>query len=586
MSTQNSDCIKVASLKDVPQGKAKAIKVGRRSIALFNVDGKIYATDNQCPHMGYPLTRGSIQNGILTCDWHGYDFDLEGGGCFTGGCDDLETFPVEIRDGEVWIQIGDSISKRRESHLNLLREGLLSTDNWTLAKAIALLLADGVSEDDLLRLCVEHLGWHVASVHGPEGGGDVSGLINGMKVAQRYDGEERIIALRMAARGAAGAAGYRPDVHPLPPPATWEKLERLVRVFSREKQSQGIERCLITARHLGGNDERILPLLYECAVEPHFLGFTDNLRYLGYLEEVVERFGWELSEEVVCNLGSKLIGRGRPEPEKFRRLAIEIFKSMEPIIDESVKTSHLDVSTSVEYDEDALALALVSGDIRTTFEAVAKALKSGVKLEQLITTMVLLAADRLARSPLVEFGPLTSELVTASSVRIAYKCAGPCVAAKALFHTAYQFFTDRWLNIPSRPLSEPLAAGKLEATSEDSTIKLILDSYESLRVDDIRRQVQAYLYAGYTGERLLYELGRAILKDDTGGGVLATLRRVFEEWELIKEHPARAKLLVGLARYATNVRVGKDSQDSARTALRFARGLTTVEIYEGETDTK
>jgi nitrite reductase/ring-hydroxylating ferredoxin subunit len=37
-------------------------------IALFNVDGRIYATDNQCPHMGYPLTRGAVRHGILTCD--------------------------------------------------------------------------------------------------------------------------------------------------------------------------------------------------------------------------------------------------------------------------------------------------------------------------------------------------------------------------------------------------------------------------------------------------------------------------------------------------------------------------------------
>ena len=104
--TQDSQhWVKVAELSEVPEGQPKAVQMGEgRSIALFNVDGKIYATDNQCPHMGYPLTRGTVRNGILTCDWHRRSFDLEGGGCFHVECDDLRVFPVEIRDNEIWIE--------------------------------------------------------------------------------------------------------------------------------------------------------------------------------------------------------------------------------------------------------------------------------------------------------------------------------------------------------------------------------------------------------------------------------------------------------------------------------------------------
>src|SRR6266516_218470 len=75
--------VKVADLKDVPEGTPKAVKVEGRSIALFQHQGNVYATDNQCPHMGYPLTRGRVRNGVLTCDWHGWSYDMRGGGCFT-----------------------------------------------------------------------------------------------------------------------------------------------------------------------------------------------------------------------------------------------------------------------------------------------------------------------------------------------------------------------------------------------------------------------------------------------------------------------------------------------------------------------
>ena len=53
-----SQWLRVAALIDVPIGEARAVNLDGRSIALFNVEGRIYATDNQCPHMGYPLTRG------------------------------------------------------------------------------------------------------------------------------------------------------------------------------------------------------------------------------------------------------------------------------------------------------------------------------------------------------------------------------------------------------------------------------------------------------------------------------------------------------------------------------------------------
>src|SRR5207247_2455802 len=187
MTKQPSQWIHVAAISDVPMGEAKAIRLGEgRSIALFNVDGRIYATDNQCPHMGYPLTRGAVRNGILTCDWHGRSFDLEGGGCFNRECDDLETFLVEVRQDEIWIQLGVRQYKRRDEHLRLLVEGLLSQERWTISKAIALLLKGGVPEEEIVEMALRHLGRHIASSDGTKGGAEVSRLINGLKIGRLY----------------------------------------------------------------------------------------------------------------------------------------------------------------------------------------------------------------------------------------------------------------------------------------------------------------------------------------------------------------------------------------------------------------
>jgi nitrite reductase/ring-hydroxylating ferredoxin subunit len=579
--------VHIAAVSDVREGHPKAVRLrDARSIALFNVDGKIYATDNQCPHMGFPLTRGAVRNGILTCDWHGRSFDLEGGGCFNYECNDLETFPVDIRRNEIWIQVGDAQYKRRDEHLRLLWEGLLSEDRWTISKAIALLLKGNVPEEEIVEMILRHLGRRIASSEDAEGGDEVSRLINGLRVGQRYQGADRLMVLATAACSVAGKSAERLEVVPLPGDVPWESIDRWTRMFSHDGQAGRIERSLFTAHHRNYQD-RILPLLYECTVEPHFLGFGDNLMSLGYLAETVDTFGWGKASEVVFNLGAKLVGRRREEPERFRRDAVELMTSMVP----AIQPANAGGEQHEDYDEDGLVNALLSVNIQKSFEAIGKALKSGVKLDRLITTLVLLAADRMARTPVnvdAGWGPLTMELNLAASLRTARTHGGDEVAAKGLFQAAWQVFANRWLNIPIRPLSEALGGGKLDARNEDSGVQIILQSIDSLNVQDVGRQVLEYLNSGYSGDRLLHEMGRIMLWDDTNTRVLPTLRTVFEEWERLNGtdstlgagHPARSQLLVGLARYATDIRVNKDSGAATNTAMRFAEGNTTVDVYE------
>jgi hypothetical protein len=467
-----------------------------------------------------------------------------------------------------------------------LRQGLLSKDRWTISKAIALLLNGNVPEAEIVQMVLRHLGRHIASSDEDENGGGVSRLINGLKVGRRYQGADRLMVLATSACSVAGGAAERLEVVSLPEPVAWNDIDRWTRMFSRDGQSGRIERCLFTAHHLQYQD-KILPLLYECAVEPHFLGFADNLLSLGYLAEAIEGFGWEQSSELLFNLGAKLLGRRRGEPERFRRDAVGCMSSIVPIIEESSPSAN----STVEYDEDVFVGALLSVNIEKSFETARAALEKGVNLDRLITTLVLLAADRMARTPVnvdAGWGALTMELNLAASLRTALRHGGDRVAAKGLFHAAWVVFTNRWLNIPVRPLTLPLGGDTLVVANEDAGVQLVLDSIASLRVQDVGRQVLEYLNAGYSGDRLLHEMGRVMLWDDTNTQVLPTLRTVFEEWErcsgsdpaLGAGHPARYQLLVGLARYATDIRTNKDSGSATNTALRFAEGKTTVDVFE------
>ena len=582
MLKENSNFVKVAALSDVADGKPRAVRVEGHSIALFQHEGAIYATDNQCPHMGYPLVRGRVRQGVLSCDWHGWSYDMEGGGCFTGGCDDLATFPVEVRNGDVYIDVASGGKKRDDAHFLLLKEGLLSTDSWTLSKAIAIMLAKGVSEEETLELMVKHMGRHISTDRDAfEGGRKLAMMMNGVKVARMYQPEDRLIPFMMAADGASGRLGDRPDRQPLPPPVDWQKLEDWIRVFSTDKEWEGIEKCLITARQLGGHDEKIIPLFFERAVEPFFLNHSRNLIDLTHLAEILEQFGWEMTEELVCNLGAKILGQGRGSPGELHREAIQKLEEISPIFDELPQETSTE--SSVDYDENKFSAALVSGDLDEVFDAVTEMLTAGIPINTLATTMVMTAGDRMARTP-VNMSPgwwdLQEEMEISSTVRKVLRHGGTKIAAKALYHAAWRFFNNRWLNIRHQSITESRTPTKPIALDEETALSEIVDAIESVRIQEIGRRTREYLNAGCSAERLMTEMGLCILKDDNGDDLLSSIRIVSEEWKTCESHPARNQLIVGLARWATDIRRNAGNDSAVQTAYRFARGETATELYE------
>lgn len=85
--------IYVTTLEEL-QKSYVSLNVPGHDLIIFYHERQAYALDNRCPHMGFPLSRGSTKDGILTCDWHHAKFDLKGGGTFDLSADDVPTFSV------------------------------------------------------------------------------------------------------------------------------------------------------------------------------------------------------------------------------------------------------------------------------------------------------------------------------------------------------------------------------------------------------------------------------------------------------------------------------------------------------------
>jgi nitrite reductase/ring-hydroxylating ferredoxin subunit len=101
-----SRLFKVAELKDIPSETAMAALVGGRTVALFNVDGTLYAVDDTCTHEGGPLSEGEVDGTIVTCPWHGACFDLTTGEVVGPPADeDVARYEVRVEGDDVKIEI-------------------------------------------------------------------------------------------------------------------------------------------------------------------------------------------------------------------------------------------------------------------------------------------------------------------------------------------------------------------------------------------------------------------------------------------------------------------------------------------------
>ena len=96
---------KAAKTGDIPNGSGKVIEVGGKEVALFNEDGQFYALDNTCPHQGGPLGDGYLEGGIVTCPWHGWQYDVKSGVNPVESSIRTSSFRVKVEGEDILIEL-------------------------------------------------------------------------------------------------------------------------------------------------------------------------------------------------------------------------------------------------------------------------------------------------------------------------------------------------------------------------------------------------------------------------------------------------------------------------------------------------
>lgn len=96
-----AEYVRVAGTSDVQPGHGVVAEVNGKALAVFNVDGVFHVIDNVCAHRGGPLGEGEVQGSVVTCPWHGWQFNVATGACENNPSGKVEVYQVKVEGNDV-----------------------------------------------------------------------------------------------------------------------------------------------------------------------------------------------------------------------------------------------------------------------------------------------------------------------------------------------------------------------------------------------------------------------------------------------------------------------------------------------------
>ncbi len=136
MDVPNTNFTLAGSLEELKAKGRLVVHGAHRPILVVHQRGRVFALDNRCPHMGFPLDRGSVEERNTTCHRHHARFDLKSGCTFDLWADDAPTCPVEVRNGEVWVNTTFGLADPAMRWRQRLNDGLAHDIGLVIAKAV------------------------------------------------------------------------------------------------------------------------------------------------------------------------------------------------------------------------------------------------------------------------------------------------------------------------------------------------------------------------------------------------------------------------------------------------------------------
>jgi len=96
--------MRAAKTDEIPAGSIREFQVEGKTVAIANVGGKFYVINNTCLHRGGPLGQGELVGKIVTCPWHGWQYDVTNGKLTMNPSAGVESYPLEVKGEDIWVE--------------------------------------------------------------------------------------------------------------------------------------------------------------------------------------------------------------------------------------------------------------------------------------------------------------------------------------------------------------------------------------------------------------------------------------------------------------------------------------------------
>ncbi|MBV7332991.1 Rieske 2Fe-2S domain-containing protein [Chloroflexi bacterium TSY] len=561
--SQTPNFVNVAEFAELETNQCLTVHANGHVIALFMHQEQVYAVDNRCPHMGFPLDKGTVQDGILTCHWHHARFDLASGGTFDQFADDVRAFPVEVRgengNRQIWVDVGAIVDERTRQRDRLL-VGLERDIPLVLGKAALVLMDQGGDPVEPFRAGVlfgsrfRIGGW----------GQGLTMHVCLMNMQPYLEESERPRAMFHGLSAVArDSVGHPPrfTVRPLPdkePSMSTEQyiatLKRWFRQFIEVRDAEGAERCIVSAIRAGATAEQMADMLFAAVTDHRYIDVGHPADFTNKAFEALDIVGWDDAEILLTSLVSGYANAARMEESNAWRYPIDLISILGDTftqLDDIVNSAQGLASWQGKH---ALVPILLADDPQATVDSLLEALRAGASMVDLAETVTYAAALRVAQFHTSnEFGDWDTALHTftfSNAILRGLKRAPSVELLRGVFDAAMSIYLDRFLNIPTARLPEPRSNGNgAHQTSSEilSALPNLLD--EQQRVNQSARLVADYLYDEGEPEALLALLGKLLLREDRDFHTIQCVEAAIQMYKTLEGMPEATNVLVSAIRY-------------------------------------
>ena len=613
MTISASNFLRAAPLTELRKTGLLTVQLAGHTIALFEHADHLYAVDNRCPHMGFPLDKGTARDGILTCYWHYARFDLASGGAFDLWADDVRSFPVEVRDDEVYIDVTlhQDPKMRQQERLAI---GLERDLPLVIGKAMMTLLDSGDERWDGDPVLPFRTGLLFGAKYRNRGWGQgLTMLVCMMNLYPYLAPEDRPRALYQGLSAVArDSAGHPPRfcVPSLPSNTSdLATLKRWFRQFIQVRDAEGAERCIVSALRTGADHRQMADMLFAAVTDHRYIDVGHPLDFTNKAFEALDVVGWEYAEPILTSLVAGYAGAMRMEESNAWRYPIDLVQLLEQTfagLAEIVaagsagvneegrqgdrRTGRQGVQGTERYHDasaghlDALLELLLADNPQATVDAMVGALRAGCSMTELAQTVAHAAALRIARFHTSnEFGDWDTALHTFTFANAVHQGMGRAPSIELLrgvFDAAMSIYLDRFLNIPAARLPARPTQLMAEAATAAQLAELTALLDKQQQVNQAGQKVAEFLYNDGDVDGMLAHVGKLLLREDRDFHTIQAVEAAFRHLRVWRGTAAGVNVLVAAIRYlaahAPTVRAQGQTFEIARRLHRDER------LFEGE----